>query len=93
MALALADLIAFSCMLMANLPIREAVSLYNKGDKSGEPSHTHLQTCKPQNFPAVSGQLLEFYNTLGRIGSEAVLWVQTIIPNMYQLQPTEYKLW
>ncbi|XP_065899980.1 integrator complex subunit 1-like isoform X2 [Dysidea avara] len=74
MALALADLIAFSCMLTANLPIREAVSLYNKGDKS------------------VSGQLLEFNQTLGQIEREAVLWVQTIIPNMYQLQPTEYKL-
>ena len=35
MALALADLIAFSCLLMANMPIREAVTLYNKGDKSG----------------------------------------------------------
>jgi len=61
MALALADLIAFSCMLMANLPIKEAISLYNKGDRSGEPSHTHLQICVVTRSPcsewAINGVL------------------------------------
>lgn len=34
MALSLADLIACSCMLMANMLIREAYSAYQKGEKA-----------------------------------------------------------
>ena len=48
-----ADLVAFACMLMCNLAIRETHNIFVKGDESGEQLFSVLNTSLVSAFPVV----------------------------------------